>query len=111
MADANQGTKPPEGKKPNRSAAIPIILGLALLAVAGAAQFGLIKLPKIDSGASAPGSKCPVRLTPSCGSVQNGVRVSGGIVKAPCPCPEADSTYASVDNITPGGPYNICVCK
>ena len=53
---------------------------------------------------------CPAALNPPCGSAQNGVTAAGGIVPASCDCP-SDSTYAGMDNVAPGGPYKICVCK
>lgn len=55
-------------------------------------------------------STCPTKLNPPCGSAQNGVAAAGGLVPASCDCP-SDSTYASMDNVAPGGPYKICVCK
>ena len=55
-------------------------------------------------------SVCPTKLNPPCGSAQNGVAAAGGLVPASCDCP-SDSTYASMDNVAPGGPYKICVCK
>ncbi len=61
-------------------------------------------------GPTPPAPKCPAALKPACGSVSNGVRVSGGIVPAACDCP-AGSEFAQMDNVTAGGPYRICVCK
>lgn len=60
-----------------------------------------------------PPNNCPAtsaQTSTPCHSVQNGVAVSGVIVRDPCPCP-SDTTYSgTTDVVTPGGPYKICVC-
>jgi len=55
-------------------------------------------------------ASCPTKSNPPCGSVQNGVGVTGVIVPGSCDCP-SDTTFAQMDNITAGGPYKICTCK
>lgn len=45
-----------------------------------------------------------------CGKVQNGVEVVGGIVPEKCDCP-SNTRFEQKDNVTPGGPYNLCTCK
>jgi hypothetical protein len=44
-----------------------------------------------------------------CGEIHDGIQVVGGIVPASCNCP-IGTTYDSMDNVTPGGPYKICMC-
>jgi len=68
-------------------------------------------------GASGCAQTCPVTSkdtsTPCCtaqGTGELSPNVAGIIVKQPCKCP-SDTTYASEDVITAGGPYNICTCN
>lgn len=46
----------------------------------------------------------------ACGQVQNGIEVVGGVVPADCDCP-SNTTFAGRDNVTSGGPWNMCQCK
>ncbi|MFH1046713.1 MAG: hypothetical protein V1738_00255 [Patescibacteria group bacterium] len=63
------------------------------------------------SPTSPPATHCPTKLNPPCGSSENGGPAAyGGIVPGDCNCP-AGSAFDSMDNITPGGPYKICVCQ
>ncbi len=104
---------------------IPFIIILAVIVVFILSEMGYITLPKINIGSFGdsnmgtvtpkPTSKpsCPTTSAQTrtpCHSVKNGVGVSGVIVSAKCKCPN-DTTYAQTDNITAGGPYNICTCN
>ncbi|MCX6705293.1 MAG: hypothetical protein NT162_03080 [Candidatus Woesebacteria bacterium] len=115
-----------EGRKSNKMASlIPLIIILVVIAMAVLSRMGYITLPKINIGSfensntgtvtPKPTSKpsCPTTSAQTgtpCHSVKNGVGVSGVIVSAKCKCPN-DTTYAQTDNITAGGPYNICTCN
>ncbi len=59
-------------------------------------------------------TKCPTLSSQTdtpCHSVSGGIGVYGVIVPGSCPkCPD-DTTFAQMDNVTPGGPYRICTCK
>jgi hypothetical protein len=46
----------------------------------------------------------------ACGQTRNGIQVVGGVVPASCACPSG-TTLAGKDNVTAGGPYNICSCN
>lgn len=46
----------------------------------------------------------------ACGQTKNGIQVAGGIVPVSCACPSG-TTLAGKDNVTAGGPYNICTCN
>jgi hypothetical protein len=62
------------------------------------------------AGTPKKNSSCPTKSNPPCGSVRNGVGVTGVIVPGSCDCP-SDTTFAQMDNVTAGGPYKICTCK
>lgn len=115
-----------EGRKSNKMASlIPLIIILVVIAIALLSRMGYITLPKINIGSfenssvktatpkPTSRSSCPTTSAQTgtpCHSVKNGVGVSGVIVSAKCKCPN-DTTYAQTDNITAGGPYNICTCN
>lgn len=55
---------------------------------------------------------CPTEFHPPCHSVQNGVEMVGGPVPACCEkCPRGSSYSGTMDRVSPGGPYKICVCN
>lgn len=104
-----------------------LIIMLILLTVGFLAAMGYITLPKIDFNAlpqtgqdfvNPPNARstlfCPYlssQMATPCGSVNNGVGVSGVIVYDACDCP-SDTTYSgTTDVVTPGGPYKICTCN
>jgi hypothetical protein len=59
--------------------------------------------------AAGGGGECAA--SPPCCSTNNGIQVVGVIVKdSDCDCPP-ETTYAGMDNITPGGPWKICMCN
>ncbi len=114
-----------ESKPAKMISIIPFIIILAVIVVFILSEVGYITLPKINIGSfensnvkittPKPTSKpsCPTTSAQTgtpCHSVKNGVGVSGVIVSAKCKCPN-DTTYAQTDNITAGGPYNICTCN
>jgi len=60
-----------------------------------------------------PAGTCPVTSCDTgtcCGSVHNGVKVSGVLTFGNCKCP-VDTKFEQQDVITAGGPYNICSCR
>jgi len=116
--DLERGPVSPAAMKtpPSKTAQIvPLILLIIILVLGALIATGRITLPKLTTTnrTMTPGSTCPATsaetATP-CGSVSGGVGVSGVIVPARCSCP-SDTTYASMDNVTIGGPYRICTCK
>ncbi len=44
-----------------------------------------------------------------CGEVVNGIEYIGGLVPDECSCPTG-TTFDSVDTVTAGGPWNMCIC-
>jgi hypothetical protein len=115
------GQPTPEATKRSKIARIiPFIIALIFIAVAFLSAMGYIKLPKINLGffgykdiQLTPGPACYVtsaQMGTPCHSVKNGVGVSGVIVPGVCKCP-SDTDFAQKDNITAGGPYNICKCR
>jgi len=45
-----------------------------------------------------------------CGDVVNGIEYVGGLVPDECQCPIGIATQTGVDNVSDGGPWNICSC-
>lgn len=116
--------------KPERNKAaqaIPLIITLILLALMFLSAMGYITLPKIDLNAlpqidsdfvnppnAGPTVTCPAtsaQTATPCGSVSNGVGVSGVIVHDSCRCPSDTNYSGTTDVVTPGGPYKICTCN
>jgi hypothetical protein len=46
----------------------------------------------------------------ACGQVKNGIEITGAAIPGSCACPSG-TTLAGKDNVSPGGPYNICSCN
>lgn len=101
---------------------LPFIILLGVVAVMLLSAMGYIKLPKINANFFGqdispapviPKPSCPAtsaQTATPCHSAKNGVGVYGVIVLDRCKCP-SDTTYAQMDNVTPGGPYKICTCN
>lgn len=110
----------PEGPKSSKiMQVIPVIIILAIFTIIALSKMGYIKLPKIDLKSneslnvkSTPiKTTCPTKFNPPCHSVQGGVAMQGGPIPASCEnCPSGSHYSGTMDNITPGGPYKICVC-
>ena len=61
------------------------------------------------SSNTSTGGTCS-QYTIACGQTKNGIQVVGGVVPSTCSCPSGTS-YAGVDKVTPGGPWNMCTCN
>lgn len=101
-------------QKSNKMASlIPLIIILTVIAIAVLSRMGYISSVKTATPKPTSRSSCPTTSAQTgtpCHSVKNGVGVSGVIVSAKCKCPN-DTTFVQKDNITAGGPYNICTCN
>lgn len=58
--------------------------------------------------------ECPTKPNPPCHSVQQTgeipVQAEGVLTYDYCECPEGTHPSGTVDRVSPGGPYNICLC-
>jgi len=94
---------------------MPLFVILILIAIFFALYFaGYIDLSNFFKVTPSPGpTTCHATSAQwghPCHSVSGGVGVSGLPIPDACSCP-TDTKFASMDNITPGGPYKICVCR
>lgn len=120
--ETTQSAKSVETKSAEIVRLIPWIIIAIVFTIIALSEGGYITLPKINldsmrnpdakSNPVAPSvGNCPVKFNPPCNSVQNGVAMRGGPIPASCECPEGSYFSGTMDNITKGGPYKICVCK
>ncbi len=56
------------------------------------------------------GGGCDTSWVSRCGTTSGGIQFTGQPVKKPCGCPNG-TRDAGDDNVTAGGPYDICVCN
>ena len=126
VKSVNDGEAPEviKTKRTSSSGLIPYIILIAVILTMLLANAGIITLPKINPGflgnvnsttvTPKPNNTCPATSaqtsTPCHTSVDRGIGVTGIIVPSTCNCP-SDTTYASMDNITAGGPHKICTCN
>jgi hypothetical protein len=94
--------------KPHPRLSLPVMI----LGLAGGVALGLFLIQKLKKVSSPDGGDdCGSYWDKfKCGQVVNGIEYTGGLVPSRCDCPK-NTHYAGMDNITPGGPWKICMCN